>query len=837
VPPPRDDVKTIYDELTLPKRDLIPNLVDAGHDVEEIARRSGLQVGTVVHALASALLAEGRVDTAEAVIRSRLADHPTLELHNLLLTCLSAGRRDTRQEYFDESQRWRALRGLDDVEAPSDTFAHLLHDDETLRVGFFCDYTETVFGPTALFPMFRELESRGAEVRVYDFNPAPPSALRVLSWHRSVPGLDTDTLLARIRADRNHVLVDLNGRLRERNRYDVLARRVAPIQINYFNSTTSAGLPAVDALIAADHTVPPSEDRYFVEQVIRLNRYVNGAYRMPTVGRGPGPASQGHPFTFGSFNAGFKLNDDTLRAWSRILRGTPGSRLYIRNQDCDRPRVRARLQAALRQNGVDPSRLITGGFEPLDLMYHRYDDVDLALDPFPHSGGSSSLHALWKGVPALTLQGPDWRGRALSTLLLELGFKSLVTHDEDAYVARAVGLATGDRAELDDIRTALHDRVSGAPFYDVQSVVHQLLDVFTELWQSWKAQHEGRFGRPASRPVSRAQPPGAHRRPLLLAMAVPGSEKESLRNYLLENSYQNAHLGQGLLVDSRDWAIPRLRDALASEAPAELWADGVAEALALADSRITSGPVRTLSVLLSQPATWGLDRLERRLRALRNARAAPILPVLVIDSPLEILTQQWMVAVRCGCPLPLDAWLEALLDIPGNPLSHLRWAPRHRVLRDLFPAVPVRVVPGSALRGDGPAVAGWLDASLQQGADLRPHGIQPASRTRGPVHGRMLAAHLRANEGRAWGPVLEDLSRTWPRLWFSSPEAARGDQALADRDRAAWMVARSTSATEARLTPSSVLLERLRDRFAGDGTALAAQLGHGWTPEALGLPA
>ena len=825
-------MRTIYDELSLSKRDLIPDLADAGHSVADIARRTRLPEATVLHALASALLGEGRVESAEALVRAGLEASPSLELHNLLLTCLLASPRDTRQAYFDESERWRVLRGLEHVEPTPCAFAHLLDEAAPLRVGFFCDYADTVFGPTALFPMFQGLLDRGVEVRVYDFNPSPPPALRVRAWHRAVPELDTEALLSRLRADRNHVLVDLNGRLRERNRYDVLARRVAPVQVNYFNSMTSAGLPGVDVMIAADHTVPPSEERYFQERIIRLSRYVNGAYRMPVVGRGPGPASFGHPFTFGSFNAGFKLNDDTLGAWARILRAVPGSRLYIRNHDCGRPRMRARLESAMERGGVRADRLVTGGFEPLELMYHRYDDVDLALDPFPHSGGSSSLHALWKGVPALAMEGPDWRGRALGTQLRALGLEALITTDIDAYVRRAVALATSARAELDDLRAELRRRVASADFYDTDRMVASLHGVFAELWSAWRTQHAGLP--PAPQPP--AAPPAAleRHRPTLLALAVSGTDGDALRTALLENSPQIAHLGQGSLIDADDWALAELAPALEAGPPPTAWAERVSAALALADARLGAGAVRWLSVLLRHAGARPGARLTAELAALRVGRDAALLPVLLVDDPLHIPTPQRAGAERRGCPLDLDPWLGAVLDAPPASIEHLRWAPLHAAIRSALPRDPIWVVTGGGLRADAVGTARTLAHAIDVGSPLPPTVAPAPPPPMAAPHRRMLAAHLSANRPGGWDPIA-DLHARWPRLPFPSRGDAQALQFRADLDRAAWMAARSPGAPAVSGVPSPTTTAALRARFAGDGDALAAQLGPGWTPALLGL--
>src|SRR5581483_9494664 len=233
-------------------------------------------------------------------------------------------------------------------------------------------------------------------------------------------GLDDAALAARIGADAIDVLVDLSGHTAG-NRLGVFARKPAPVQatwIGYFNTT---GLDAIDYLITDAANVPPAAERWFTEQVVRLpvGRF---CYTPPDDAPAVAPPpsrTRGH-ITFGSFNNVSKITPGVVALWAAVARATPVSRLLLKWRSLGDARERERLLAAFAAAGLEPARLELRPYSPHTAMLAEYADVDIALDPFPFTGGLTSCEALWMGVPVITLPGTRAVSRQTLGLLTQI---------------------------------------------------------------------------------------------------------------------------------------------------------------------------------------------------------------------------------------------------------------------------------------------------------------------------------------------------------------------------------------------------------------------------------
>ena len=239
-----------------------------------------------------------------------------------------------------------------------------------------------------------------AEVPVED---ATTARLRGHADHwRSTIGRSDAEVAEMIRRDAIDVLVDLAGHTAG-NRLLVFARRPAPVQISYMLGTGStSGLSAIDAFIADDSLAPPGSDHLFSEQVIRFPR-IPLAYRpppdMPAVASLPA-LRQGR-VTFGYFGRTVRLNDLVIAAWSRLLAAVPGSQLVLNSAPFAEPASRAQFAARFAAHGISRDRLDLIFTTPQPTTWAAYAGIDIALDPFPHNAGTTTIEALWQGVPVL----------------------------------------------------------------------------------------------------------------------------------------------------------------------------------------------------------------------------------------------------------------------------------------------------------------------------------------------------------------------------------------------------------------------------------------------------
>jgi predicted O-linked N-acetylglucosamine transferase (SPINDLY family) len=268
-----------------------------------------------------------------------------------------------------------------------------------------------------------------------------------------------------MRADGLDALVVLAGHT-ARNRPLVAAWGGAPVQVSFHDLTTS-GLSSMDWWLTDGVLHPEGTRERFTERLWRLPHFY--LHRPPEEGPevGPLPSAGGGGVRFVSCNNPAKLTAEVVRVWSRILSEIPDATLLLKYKDwfAD-PDVEARFRAMFERHRIEPHRLdLRGGDLRRSDQLRLLSDADIALDPFPFNGSTTTFEALWMGVPVVTLAGERFVGRVGASVLGALGLEELVATDEAGYVARAVALAR-DRARLAALRRELRPRLLASPICD-----------------------------------------------------------------------------------------------------------------------------------------------------------------------------------------------------------------------------------------------------------------------------------------------------------------------------------------------------------------------------------
>lgn len=274
-----------------------------------------------------------------------------------------------------------------------------------------------------------------------------------------VTQLSDEQMAERINADGIDVLVDLAGHSRG-NRLGVFAMRPAPVQVSYLGYGYTSGLSEIDYFIGDENLTPPEADHLFSENVWRVEApaYV---YRPPPAAHvdvAPLPALRKGHVTFGSMSRLIRINDTVLAAWREILARVPGSRL----------RLDSTLLADRGTREVVRDRLVKHGFAPEQIELDRssphwngYAEIDIALDCWPHNTGTTTLDALWMGVPVISKLDRPSVGRFGATFLRPLNLQDWIAEDVPGFIDRAVDLAS-DLDRLAIIRAGLRDRVKAS---------------------------------------------------------------------------------------------------------------------------------------------------------------------------------------------------------------------------------------------------------------------------------------------------------------------------------------------------------------------------------------
>lgn len=390
------------------------------------------------------------------------------------------------EEVFDEHRAYGEKFGLSPHLSLS--WDNIPKPNRILRIGY-------VSGDFRRHPVLRFIElllekHRRDQVEVYCYSTldkpdAVTERLKAFADHwRDTLGHDDDATAQMIRDDRIDVLVDLSGHTGYQ-RLAVFARKPAPVQATWLGYLGTTGLKAMDYRICDTYTDPAGlTEQYHTEKLARLPE-CQWCYR--TSGTMPDPAplpmlSSGH-VTFGSFNNIAKLNDQVLVLWARLLREIPGARLLIAAMPGSKV-AEERIVDVFAHHGVSRKQLDFRARQPMLEYYRTCMEADLALDPFPYNGGTTSIDILRLGVPIITLAGTRSIGRGGVSLLSNLNLQNFIAGNADEYVDIACHWASRP-TDLAALRAALPDRVVASPLMDEERFVANMEQLYREMWQTW----------------------------------------------------------------------------------------------------------------------------------------------------------------------------------------------------------------------------------------------------------------------------------------------------------------------------------------------------------------
>ncbi len=336
-----------------------------------------------------------------------------------------------------------------------------------------------------LLPLFDHHNPDAVELFCYSDAPVSDAVTQRLRsranvW-RSTGSLSHDELASLVRQDRIDILVDLTMHMAH-NRLLAFARKPAPVQVTYLAYCSTTGLDAIDYRLTDPYLDPPGEgDRNYCEKSIRLPKtyWCYEPYAAPPQSAPPAIAA-GH-VTFTCLNNFCKVTSPTIEAWRRLLQTVPGSRLILHAKEGDHQQ---QLRDSLADDGIDPQRLIFVGHRPVEQYLQSYNDIDIALDPFPCGGGTTTCDALWMGVPVVSLAGQTAVGRSGLSILSNVGLPELVAATADHYVQIAADLAR-DPDRLTRLRSELRPRMASSPLMDAAQFAKDIEEAYRTMWREW----------------------------------------------------------------------------------------------------------------------------------------------------------------------------------------------------------------------------------------------------------------------------------------------------------------------------------------------------------------
>ncbi len=439
--------------------------------------------------LGKALRDQGRMHEAIAAYEQALAIEPdNVEAYQGLLfnrNYLSLG---------TPAEALLAARGVETRLGPfaPAAFPNLPDPDRRLRVGLVsADFKNHPVGQFVghLLPLFDR-----SQFELIGFANQARSDGRTLSmqaaldgWH-AIHKLGDEAVDALIRALEVDILIDLSGHTGG-NRMRLFARHPAPVQATWLGYSGTTGLSAIDYIIADPSIIPPGDEAHYAETPIRLpHTYL--CYDPPQFSGlvpevAPAPALKNGFVTFGTYNNAYKISDDTIACWARVLEAVPNSRLLLKHKLYATQDGRQAMAGRFARHGVDPARLLLKSNTPSHLLHFQsYGEIDIGLDPFPYNGTTTTGDSLWMGVPVITLVGDRFISRVGASMMRAVGLGDLAAPDIAGYVETARRLAS-DLPRLAQIRATLRPTMMASPLGDAPRFARDFEAALRSMWRTW----------------------------------------------------------------------------------------------------------------------------------------------------------------------------------------------------------------------------------------------------------------------------------------------------------------------------------------------------------------
>jgi predicted O-linked N-acetylglucosamine transferase (SPINDLY family) len=441
--------------------------------------------------LGAALYTQGRMNEAIVSLRTALSlDANCGDAYVNLAKCLNFLPGGTGGLIAESSRRWGSLLRRPARHLP---FANDRRPDRVLRIGYVSgDFR--VHAVAFFLEAVLASHDRGAvEITLYSNNPANDAMTDRLAglcdrW-RVITGVKDEDADALIRRDGIDILVDLSGHTFY-ERLKLFARKPAPVQCTWLGYYATTGLPEIDYIIADRIVVPPGDEGFYTEKPWRLpDSYL--CFTIPAAAPEPNalPALANGHITFGSCNKALKTNNAVIALWSEVLHQVPGSRLVLRAAEFRHERVRTVITEKFAECGIAAERLTLLGNGQREDFLSTYHHFDIALDPFPYAGGTTTMEALWMGVPVVSMRGNRFSGRVSESIFATTGLGEFMAEDAASYRERAIGLAR-DLPRLAELRRRLRGIVAASPICDAARFTRNLEAAYREMWRIWCARSQ-----------------------------------------------------------------------------------------------------------------------------------------------------------------------------------------------------------------------------------------------------------------------------------------------------------------------------------------------------------
>ena len=303
--------------------------------------------------------------------------------------------------------------------------------------------------------------------------------------YKTIIGAGDEETASLIHNDGIQILIDLSGHT-FLNRLPIFAFKAAPVQASWLGYWATTGIAEMDYIIGDPFVTPLEEEYHFSEKIKRLpDTYICFTQPEIDVAVQALPALKTGTITFGCFNNFSKVNKNVMYTWSKILNVVAGSRLFLKAGQLKNWNTVKKTVATFESFGISEDRLSFEGTTDLNHYFNSYNKIDIALDPFLFPGCTTSIQALWMGVPVLTKKGDRFISHNGETIAHNSGQSDWIAQDENDYIEKAVRFSS-DLPALASLRIGLRGQILASPLFNAQHFAQNFEKAMHEMWVDYK---------------------------------------------------------------------------------------------------------------------------------------------------------------------------------------------------------------------------------------------------------------------------------------------------------------------------------------------------------------
>ena len=324
-------------------------------------------------------------------------------------------------------------------------------------------------------------------IKIFAFSNLEKNDLVAIKFKKSfymwndVSHLSDEKVIKLIRDQEIDVLIDLDGYTKN-HRLAIFANKPAPLQISWCGYLNSTGIEGIEYLIADSYAVDSNIEKKYTEQILRLPEIFT-TMSIPTFDPSINkkiPAAYNKYLTFGSFNNALKLNSSVIKVWSEILCRIKESQLILLDSRFTDVDYQEYIRNFFLINGVNKTQILFEGFKDRKNVMENYNRIDIALDPFPYGGMTTSMEAIYMGVPVFTMVGDSFLSRGTYSLNKNLGLEEYIASNEQEYISKIINISN-NVDKIQETKIFLLGNRNNFIFFNSKKFAKQFVDLITAL--------------------------------------------------------------------------------------------------------------------------------------------------------------------------------------------------------------------------------------------------------------------------------------------------------------------------------------------------------------------